>query len=497
MRTADPIGFLKPLVLPGNFSLQLCAAINAWRYEDLPASVVSTLKRMLLDTLGNIAGAAQATGIPELNRRLMRWEHDGSTTGLIGMQRYSPPSAALANGSAAHALDFDDFHDMARVHTSCVVFPALLATAEDIGAVSGDQFLLALAIGAELHARLGLACYNSLGRGWHPTMVLGTMSGAIAAGRLLALDDESSCNALGLAFHQASGSAQSAREGVLSKRLGAGFAARNAVVSAFLAADGISGARQPLEGNAGLFALYERNEVRPEFLADGLGDHWRIEDFSFKPYPGCRCSHTSIGLGISLHHEGVQASAIESIDIGLGEVNWLTIGEPYDVDRASVAHAQFNVSYGFARALTDGRFDLDSYAHNAIVDPAVAKLARKIRVKADPAIGQTEIAPARIRLTFVDGRTLEVFGKTIKGSPEDPMSNAEMLEKFRTSLARGVGASKAQADRLAEVIDDLEHQSDVAEALISAFPSVRTAEQALDSRLSGNVRRKAHQASSR
>src|SRR5688572_9906795 len=262
-------------------SLSLCETVSRWRYEDLPPAVVDVLKSFLIDTLGVIGGAVRAPGIPELHARLARWERDGTATALIGKRRLSPPSAALANGAAAHALDFDDQHDPARVHTNCVTLPALLATAEDLGGLSGPDFLLAYAVSAELHARLGLACYNSLGKGWHPTMIFGTLAASLGIGRMLQLDSERLNNALGLAFHQASGSAQSMRDGVLSKRLGAGFAARAAVLGAFLAADGLTGTRRTLEGNAGLFALYERDEVNTDVLMQGLGSTWRTPEYSF------------------------------------------------------------------------------------------------------------------------------------------------------------------------------------------------------------------------
>src|SRR5688500_15154401 len=359
-----------------NLSRALCENIAAWRYEQLPPAVVKTVKTLILDTLGVIGGASHAPGIPELNARLSKWEQSGSATGLAGKRRYSPPSAALANGAAAHALDFDDQHDPARVHTSCVVLPALLATAEDIGRISGRDFLLAMATGAELHARLGLACYNSLGKGWHPTMIFGTLAASIAAGRLLRLDAEGLANALGMAYHQTGGSAQSMRDGVISKRLGAGFAARNAVVGAFLAADGLTGTRRTLEGNAGLFALYERGEVKLDILMDGLGSTWRTPEYSFKPYPCCRCNHTPIGLGIRLHADGIRAEDVEAIEIGMGHVNWLTVGEPYDVSRDSVVHAQFNAAYSFARALADGGVNLETYTKDAIGDPRIVALAR-------------------------------------------------------------------------------------------------------------------------
>ena len=107
------------------------------------------------------------------------------------------------------------------------------------------------------------------------------------------------------------------RDGVISKRLGAGFAARSAVLGAFLAADGLTGTRRTLEGNAGLFALYERDEVKTDLITKDLGKHWRITEYSFKPYPCCRCNHTPIGLGIQLREQGVKPSDVRSVEIGM------------------------------------------------------------------------------------------------------------------------------------------------------------------------------------
>ncbi|MBM3356479.1 MAG: MmgE/PrpD family protein [Betaproteobacteria bacterium] len=453
------------------YSLRLCESLAHWRYDMLPGPVVNTVKALVLDTLGVIAGGARAPGIAELNARLSRWETAGSATGLIGKRRYSPPTAALANAAAAHALDFDDQHDPARVHTSCVVLPALLATAEDAGPVSGREFILAFAIGAELHARLGLACFNSLGKGWHPTMVFGTLAASIAAGRLMALDAGRLANALGMAYHQASGSAQSMRDGVLSKRLGAGFAARAAVLGAFLAADGLTGTRRTLEGTAGLFALYERGEVRPELLTDGLGSEWRVLEYSFKPYPCCRCNHTAIGLGIRLHRQGIRPEEVSGIEIRMGQVNWITVGEPYDPARDEIVHAQFNAAYSFARAFADGRVDLKSYRRPGITDARIAALTRITRVIADPAIDATAIEPARVKLTLKDGRQLEVASDTIKGSPQEPMSEAEARSKLSGCLAFGLDATPEQADRLARCVQGLEQEPDAAGALVSAFPA--------------------------
>ena len=464
---ADP----PPQLLGEGASLDLCGTLARLRYEDLPDEVVATLKSLIIDALGVIGGAARAAGIPELNARLARWEPQGSATGLIGKRRYSPPTAALANGAACHALDFDDQHDPARVHTNCVTLPALLATAEDAGGVDGREFLLGYAISAELHARLGLAAWNSLGKGWHPTMVFGALSAALGAGRLLKLDAAGLNNALGFAFHQAGGSAQSMRDGVLSKRLGAGFAARAAVLAAFLAADGLTGTRRTLEGNAGLVALYERGEFKADVLFGDLGTTWRIPEYSLKPYPCCRCNHTLIGIGIALHQQGLRADSVESAELRLGHTNWLTVGEPYDAQRDSIVHAQFNAAYSFARALTDGAVALRSYQKPGIGDPAVVALAARTVAVADTAIDPAAIEPARVRLRLRDGRTIESARETIKGSPQEPMTEDEILGKFRGCLEFGLGTPASQSDRLAEAVMNLERARNAAAALVAAFPA--------------------------
>lgn len=467
----------KTLPLPDGYSRALCNTIAGWTYESLSASVRRNVKALILDTLGVIGGAARAPGIPELNQRLSRWEKTGSATGLIGKRRYSPPTAAMANGAAAHALDFDDQHDPARVHTSAVVLPTLLATAEDLAAegkpINGKDFILAYAIGAELHARLGLACFNSLGKGWHPTMIFGTVAAAVAAAKMIGLDANGIANALGMAFHQTSGSAQSMRDGVLSKRLGPGFAARNAVTGAFLAADGLSSTRATLEGNAGLFALYERDEVKPEILTAGLGTDWRVAEYSFKPYPCCRCNHTPIGIGITLHEKGIQPGDVAAIEIGMGNVNWLTVGAPYDPSRNDIVHAQFNTAYSFARAFADGKVDLRSYQKPAITEPRITDISGITRVIDDPAINATAIEPARVKLTLKNGKVVELKRDTIKGSPQDPMNDAEMRAKVRGCLEFGLGTTAAEVEQLADVVATLEQTIDAAKAILEAFPGQR------------------------
>jgi len=451
------------------FSREVCAAYEGWTFETLPAAVVHRVKLFVLDTFGVIAAASQANGIPELNRQLCAWEKTGASTALIGKWRASPPTAAMANGAAAHALDFDDNHDPARVHSYAVMLPAALATAEAKGGVSGKAFIAALAVGIELQCRLGLASPKSLSRGWHPTTVLGTIGAATAVAHILGLTGEAFLHAAGLGYHQAAGTRQALNDGVLAKRLGPGFSARNGVVAGHLAAAGLTGPTRFLEGEAGLFSLYERDEVEPQQLLADLTSRWELMTHSMKPYPCCRCTHNAIAIGVALHQEGLVAEKIAAATIGMGRTNVQVVGAPYEPQRNSTVHAQFNANYCFASALVNGRVDLATFQRPHITEPKVAALASRVRVIDDARIDPSAMSPTRMEITLTDGRKLERFLEFMQGSPEEPMTDAQALEKFAACMASGLGVDAANTGELAQAILALDGLSDVSE-VVAQFP---------------------------
>jgi 2-methylcitrate dehydratase PrpD len=467
--TAAPAltGERKPVA--DGFSRDVAAAYQGWDFASLPEDVVARIKLFVLDTLGVIAAASDAAGIQELNATLRGWEKDGASTALIGKWRASPPNAALANGAAAHALDFDDNHDPGRVHAYSVILPAALAAAEQKGGVSGREFITALATGVELQARLGLASPNSMPRGWHPTTVMGAFGAAAAAARILKLEGGKFSDALGLAYHQASGTRQALNDGVLAKRLGPGFSARNGVTAAFFAAAGLTGPTRFLEGEAGHFGLYERGEVVPGRLLDGLGRDWEVLTHSMKPYPCCRCTHNAIAIGEALHREGLKAGQIDRVVIGMGRTNTKIVGDPYEAKRNSTVHAQFNAGYCFAAALVHGKVNLATFQAPNLTDPVIAELAGRARVVVDDLIPAAAMSPTRITVTKRDGTSFVQYREFMDGSPEQPMSEAEAIAKFAACMETGTGASRPAIDKLAEKVLSLERCSDIAE-VVSLFP---------------------------
>ena len=468
--------------LPVEPGLTLASALVDITFDDLPDSVVQCVKLFTMDTLGVIAGAASAPGMTALISALTEWESDGVATLLLNGRRVNPVSAALANGAAGHSLDFDDQHDPARIHAFCVVLPAVLAAIEAQSIkqpshpVTGKQMITALAVGVELFCRLGLACYNSLGKGWHPTTALGTLAAAAAAARIFELDAQQTAQAMGVAFVQLSGTTQFIADGALAKRVGPGFAARSGVLAAQLARHGLTGPLRFLEGKAGLFYLYERGEVKADILFSNLGgknsQDWRLLELSMKPFPCCRCTHTVIQLALDLRAQGLVADDIERGTIELGKVNGQIVGARFDRHHANpVVHAQFNAAYAFAAALVDGQVTIPSFTAERITAEDVA-FASKLDYQDAIDIEATAVAPARVRLMLKDGTEKTVERWRMKGAPNDPMSDDEVMAKFASCLEYGFHSNTASIHALRDCIMRLETAAD-STTLITAFNACR------------------------
>ncbi|WP_170984941.1 MmgE/PrpD family protein [Roseomonas sp. AR75] len=458
-------------------SRALAARLAETGPAQLPPELLHRVRLFLIDTFGVLGAAARAPGVAEVTALMGGWNPaPGAATALLGGWRGAPDAAALCNGMAAHAMDFDDQHDDARVHAYCVALPAALAAAEARGGLDGATFLTAVALGVELHCRLGLAAHNSLGKGWHPTTALGHLAGAAAAGKALLLDSGGLLSALGIAQAQLGGSAQGLFEQALTKRMGPGFAARSGVLSAVLARAGIAGPKQPLEGRAGLAALHERGEFDADSLLAGWGERWEAMNVSMKPFPCCRCSHSTIQVALALRAEGLRPEMLRAGTIRLSRVNHGAVGCRYDPATAAnpVVHAQFSAAYAFAVALATGEAGLESFRAPTLHDPALVALAQRIAVVADDAISPTALAPTIVAIELADGSRIVRARERVLGSPEEPMAEDAIFAKFRGCLADGLGVAPTAADAFAERILHLGAADDAA-MLPRAFQAMREA----------------------
>jgi 2-methylcitrate dehydratase PrpD len=265
------------------------------RYEDLPPEVVSITRDQVLDFFGVALGGSGEAGVGEMRDLVLEWGGAPQGTILRFGDKLPAPNAAQVNATMAHSLDFDDVHEDAIMHPGVVAIPTALAVSEYVGGVSGREFIATVAVGTDFICRLGLATRpgESIHQyGWHLTTLFGYMMAAGVAARLLCLDESGITNAIGIGYHQSSGNGQCVKDGALTKRMGPGMAVRGGIASALMAKRGITGARNCLEGAAGMYHVYHGHSYSREKLIGELGTRFERER-SIKPYPCCRGVHPS------------------------------------------------------------------------------------------------------------------------------------------------------------------------------------------------------------
>src|SRR5918997_797563 len=268
----------------------LASFLARLRFEDLPDEVVERTKEFFLDWVASaLAGKdAKPVRILEHFAELMGPE-DGPSEILPSRGRTSPLFAALVNGAASHVVEQDDVHNGAVFHPATVVFPAVLATAQQTGS-SGREVLVASVAGYEAGVRIGAFLGRSHYKVFHTTGTAGTLAAAAAVSRLLGADEETMLQALGSAGTQAAGLWEFLRDAADSKQLHTAKAASDGLLAAYLARDGFTGAERILEGEQGMAAGMSEG-ADPNKLIEGLGERWAVLETSFKFHASCRHTH--------------------------------------------------------------------------------------------------------------------------------------------------------------------------------------------------------------
>jgi len=421
------------------------------RYEDLTDAVVDKARLVLLDAIGCAIGAfAEDPRKAQIAVRLaQQFGTDGAAT-VIGGARTHPAAAALANGMLINATDNDDTHKRALAHLGSVVVPAALAATEARGG-SARQLIVALVAGYEVAARVGMAVMPSHYRFWHSTATNGTFGAAAAAARAWGLDAARVRTALGFAGTQAAGLNTFFESGDDSKSVHPGKAAMNGLLSAMLAELGATSPPDVLGHPKGYLAAYSL-EPRPDALTAGLGSQWEILQNGFKPYPSILASHSPIGAALAIvAKQPVPLERIRSVEVR----TYATVKSHFsNKEIETTMAARLSVPYCVAIALCDREVGQKQFAPERFGDPLVRALLAKVDVVVDPDLSPLypEKFPARIVVTLDDGAQLEHTFLYPKGDPANPLTNDELVAKFRRNAA-GV-LSAAAADRLLATVMD-------------------------------------------
>jgi 2-methylcitrate dehydratase PrpD len=428
-------------------------------HEKMPSHALTIAKIAVLDTLGVALAGAKEESV-RIAAAIVREEGGREEASLIGQgARASAQQAALVNGTASHAADFDHSFVLAGQPTAPVV-PAAFAMGEALGA-SGRQVLDAYITGFEVTAKLAFAALGVPGAGFHADNSLGGFGATAACAKLLGLDAGQTEMALAITASMASG--LSANFGTMSKPLHVGLAARNGVLACQLAAKGFTANSEAFEARNGFFEAFYRapstDSVQAKFneaAIDELGVSYELEKsgIRLKPYPCGGLTHAAIYATIALRDEhGLVADMIEKIDVDVPRGTYQTIAFRVPED---ALQGKFCMGYLIARALIDGKVTLDTFTETAIRDPDVLDLLHRVEMRADPSLesGRDGSRPATVTVHLRDGATHSLHSRFPKGGSEVPMSNEELQAKF-ADCARNV-LSDSDRDRALEMIRGIE-----------------------------------------
>ena len=438
------------------------ALSQSLRWEQVSQSTRASVRRELLDYLGAAIAGRAAAGLPTWLKVLIDMGGRPDAR-VIGGPRVPATTAALCNGYYGHVLEFDDTHDEAVLHAGSAAIPAAFAAAGLRGDVSGKEFCEAVLLGIELTCRLGVATkLNLVEGGWIYTALFGHFGATLAAARLVDPRAEVLRNALGIVYCLASGNHQSTREGAPTKHVQPGFAAANAITAALMASGGLPGVKQPLTGEDGLSRVYLHGLFDPARATRGLGTEWEFDRLSIKPYPTCRLTHPAISAALDLHAQlGRETEKIERVELVIGPQAHDVVGREVSEKRTpqTRVNAQFSVYWSVASALAYGEVSPRQLAEEVPPSPKLAEWIRKISGTPDPAAAQRDVGGCKLRAYGAFG-TREVDQTSAKGHPDNPLSDDELLAKFKANL-RYAKVSDGQAAELADAIMAIDSLSDL------------------------------------
>lgn len=458
-------------------------AVNI-QVTDIPSETLQYTKHLFFDTMGCILAGSSADGIKNLATVIQFWGGNKQSSILSFDNKTSAPSAAFLNSVMGHARDFDDTHDGAVNHGCTTIVPALLAVCEALSfeddcampnlshphKISGAEFIAALAVGLDVANRLGMAFIPYLHVGWLPTTLWGPFGSAAACGRLMHLNEEQMHNAFGLAYAQIHANRQALVDGALAKRTQPGFSASAGVQSAFFAANDITGARNIIDGDFGISALYTAGKVDSKHLVENLGEFFETSNVSIKPYPCCRCTHPVIDSVIAIQKKyNIEWQKIEEGIIYVPPTSMGQIGNIFRVRENPTVDAQFSAQYTAAMTFIKGRPKLEDFEKTNIISrKEIIELASRFKViEFEKKV--SGLTPVEVHINLKTGEIVKIRTEDIKGSSTNPLTHEELILKFNDCLDNSIKEySNKNRENIIKTINDIMVIEDMSE-LIKIF----------------------------
>ena len=444
------------------YSQAIARFLRKLNLEDVPQPVVDKAKLVFLDTLG----IALASSTMDFGRMVINVAQKlGGTTSsrLIGSPlKVAPANAVLANGTLAHGLDYDDTLEAAIVHTGCCAGMTALAVGEELRA-SGKAVLEAAIAATEVMCKIGLVAPGKFhSRGFHPTALCSTFGAAAAAGKLYGLEPAQWSDAFGLCGSQSSGIIEYLADGTWTKRLHPGWSAHGGVIATLLAQQGFRGPTTVFEGTHGFYRAFGGADEYPFEKFGELGRDWEIPKLTFKSYPCGSISHPYMDCALTLRQKyAIALERVAEIVCRTAEGSVHRLWEPLaDKQRPTSSYgAKFSLPYSIAVMLIRGRAGLEEFTDEAIRDPIVLELAKKIRYELDPTIDYPRHFSGHVKIRLADGTILEENQAHPRGGFESPLPPEEIEQKFRANARLALPAEKV--DRIVDSVKKLEHLSSI------------------------------------
>lgn len=434
--------------------------VSAARYETLPEPAKHAARMFLADAVSvGICGSTEDSAQRVL-RTAASWGKGDAATVLGSGRRLPAASAAFVNSFQVHCQEFDPLHEAATVHAMAVLSGALLAIAETEGA-TGEDLILATALGVEVAVTLGLAAKEGL-RFFRPATA-GALGSTLALTCLLRLDRETSLNALGLVYSQLAGTMQAHVEGSVALPVQIAHAARAAVTAVDLALAGLDGPHDILDGPFGYFTLFERDGSL-DTLARSLGEPWRITELSHKPFPTGRAAHAMLHAMRALQDQHAFAlDDIETVTVTIPPLVQRLVSRPARAGM-SVNYARLCLEYLLARLLGAGDIDASAFERPALDDASLLAFGSKVAFVEDDTHGIDVLSPQSMCVVLRGGAVVTHDVPHTPGSPDNPLSREEREHKF----SRCVSTAGVDPAPLAEALNELSAATSARELLALA-----------------------------